>query len=299
MKSNNRILGIIFFCLLALLIAKKTILKPTQRSFKQELTSFDAEAIDKVTIQLENQPETVLTKANGQWSASNGTLNIPAKEGSVSGLLRELANIKTKQLVSRNTEKWNEYEVDETKGRQIDIYSGGKKITGLTIGRFNFNQQTRSGISYARLSDEDDIYALDGFLSMTATKDFNSFRDGSLMKLDPAAIEKITVSNGEQMTTLSKTLEGQWLSNDLPVDSTITANYISALCSLSGKKFNDDFSAATAQKIKTLSLGDATIEAYLNPAGGFVLKSNKNDAYFNSDSLGIFKKAFLDFDNLK
>lgn len=295
---NNKTLGLIFFVLLGLLIAKKTILKPTSRSFKQELTSFDSAAVDKVTIQIEGSPQTTLTKNGEQWEATNGVLTIPAKEGSVASLLSELSSIKTKQLVSRSAEKWTEYEVDEAKGKRIDLYAGGKKLVGLNIGRFNFNQQTRSGVSYARLSDEDDIYAIDGFLSMSAAKDFNSFRNNQLLSLDPSQLESISLESEGAVKTLSKAIDGGWLKNQATIDSTAVAKYIAGLNTLNGSKYNDRFSEAGATALKTLRVGDATVTAYPNPTGGFVMKSSQNDAYFDTDSTGIFKKAFLDLEEM-
>ncbi len=294
---NNKTLGLIFFVLLGLLIAKKTILKPTNRSFKQELTSFDSAAVDKVTIQLEGAPMTTLTKKGEQWEASNGSITVPAKEGSISGFLTELSNIKTKQLVSRSADKWLEYEVDERKGKRIDLYAGGKKLAGLNIGRFNFNQQTRSGLSYARLSDENDIYAIDGFLAMSAAKDFNSFRNNQLFNIEARNIEAVTLETEAGVQSLSKAIDGGWLKNQTGVDSTAAARYVTSLSSLTGAKFNDNFSVSGAA-LKTLKMGSATLAAYANPAGGFTLKSSQNDAYFDSDSTGIFKKAFLDWEEL-
>ena len=295
---NNKTLGLIFFVLLGLLIAKKTILKPTNRSFKQELTAFDSAAVDKVTIQLEGAALTTLTRKGEQWEASNGSITVPAKEGSIDGFLSELSNIKTKQLVSRSADKWSEYEVDEAKGKRIHLYAGSKKLAGLNIGRFNFNQQTRSGLSYVRLSDEDDIYAIDGFLAMSAAKDFNSFRNNKLLDIETNTIETVTLEAAGAVQSLSKAIDGGWLKDQTGIDSTAAVRYINGLNALSGTKFNDNFSGSGAMPLKTLRVGDATLTAYANPAGGFTLKSSQNEAYFDSDSTGVFKKAFLDLEVL-
>lgn len=295
---NNKILGLIFFALLGLLIAKKTILKPKARSFKQALTSYDAETVDKVTIQIGKAAMTTLTKDNGQWSASDGTRTVKAKEGSITSLITELSNMKTKQLVSRNAEKWGEYEVDDDKAKKIVLYSGGKKVNSLHVGRFNFNQQTRSGISYARSSDEDEIYALDGFIAMSVAKDFNSFRETGMMGMDKEAIETVALSSeaGERM--MSRGLDGGWLMDGVAIDSTKALGYINALVNLTGSEFREDFSEGTAMLHKTLTAGGATIKCFLDDAGKFVLKSSQNDAYFSSDSTGIYKRAVLDFEAL-
>ncbi len=298
MKLNNTILGIIFFVLLGLFIARKTIFQPTQRSFKQELTAYDSANIDKVTVQVAGATTTILEKKGDIWQASNGQQTVTAKTSSVDNLIKELSNLKTKQLVSRNPEKWTTYEVDDSKGKIINLYANNKKVAGLHIGRFNFNQQTRSGVSYARLSDEDEIYAIDGFVSMSAAKDFNSFRETKLLTFDLNNIQTVEINADGQSQSLSKSIDGQWVKNQTAIDSTTASRYLTTLSNLNGREFNDIFNPSTAQKIKTLSIGQGTVEAYQDTDGRFILKSNENPAYFKSDSTGIFKQVFLDFDAL-
>ncbi len=49
----------------------------------------------------------------------------------------------------------------------------------------------------------------------------------------------------------------------------------------------------------TKSYGSQKAGDNQDPTGSFVIKSNQNDAYFNSDSTGLFRKLVLDFKELK
>jgi len=296
--KNNKTLVIIFFALLGLLIAKKTILKPTTRSFKQALTSYDADKVDKLTIQVENAAMTTVYKEGGVWKATDGSRTVDAKESTVKAVVNELASLKTKQLVSRNSEKWVDYEVDDTKAKRIKIYSAGKEAAALHVGRFNFNQQTRAGTSYARLSSEDDIYAIDGFLAMSVAKDFNSFRETKLAEIQLSGIKQVSLEKGESTTSLSRSIDGGWLKQGMTIDSSSVAAYLTALNNINGTKFNDDFVEASSSASQTLKVGDLTISAYDKSDGGFIIKSNHNPAYFESDSTGVFNKIFIDFEAL-
>ncbi len=288
---NNKVLSIIFFGLLALLIARKTILKPNTKSFRESLSNFDSATIDKLTIQIGDAQTTTLTKSGDQWQMTDGTRTMDAKSSSVSSLITELSTLKTKQLVSKSADKWGEYEVDDM-AKKIAVYSGGKKVTALHIGRFNFNQQTRAGVSYARLSDEDEIYSLDGFLAMSAAKNFDSFRETKLVTSSQEQIQSVRLSTdlGQQLE-LAKSIDGDWVINDTVIDSTAASRYISGLTNLNGSVFEDGFSPSGTPS--TITAGELQIQAY-HTGSDFVIKSNQNPAYFRSDSSGIYKRMITD-----
>jgi len=155
MKLSNKILGIVFFVLLALWLGKKTILKPATRSFKEVLTSFEAASIDKVTLQKAGAPLISLQKKGDDgWEVSSDNRTLSAREDAITGLIQELSNLKTKLLVSRNTEKWKDYEVDDATAKVIELFSGSEKKASLYVGKLNFNQQMRTAESYIRLAEE-------------------------------------------------------------------------------------------------------------------------------------------------
>ena len=295
---NNKLLAIVFFALLGLLVAKKTILKPKTKSFKTELTNFNVDEIDKVTVQIGSEPMTTLSKSGDSWTVSDGIRDLDAKVTTVEGLIQDMSNVKTKQLVSRNSEKWADYEVDDALGKKVVLYSNGKKVVGLHVGRFNFNQQTRSGVSYARSSDEDDIYSLEGFLAMSVGKDFNSFRETNMMNFDQTEVQEVVLDTGGKQTSLSKDLDGGWVVDGIAIDSSSAARYISGLTNLNGRDFVDGFSETNATIHSTLTTTDNIVTTY-STSDGFVIKSNKNPAYFASDSSGVFKRLITDFLDLK
>jgi hypothetical protein len=298
-NRDNLILGGIFLFLLVFYILQKTVFKPDTRSFREELTNFDPESIDR--IRYERNGEVIdLEKTHSGWTAANDQLSVPAREGSVDNLVRTLSELKTKQLVSRSPEKWAEYELDDANARIWRFYSGEKAISQLFIGRFDYDQQTQSSVSYARLDGENDIYAIDGFVSMTASRDFNSFRENKLFEFNATDIQSIKMITGDLEETVQHSLDGQWVFDGAALDSTRVADYLNRLSGLSGTEFNDEFLPGTGfGVVQSLHLNDTLrLDAYLSPSGGFVMTSSQNDAYFNSDSTGIFRQAFLDLENL-
>jgi hypothetical protein len=298
-RRDNIILGGIFLFLLVFYILQKTVFKPDPRSFRAELTAFDPGLIDRVQYSHDDQTME-MTKTEKGWLISQNELQLKAKQGELENLLEVLSAVKTKQLVSRNPEKWIEYEVDNNNARKYQLFSGEQLVSALHIGKFTFDQQRQSGTSFARLSDENETYSIEGFLSMIASRNFNSFRENRLLQFESSAIDQIKLISGDLEELVDKSIDGQWIYNGTPLDSALISNYFRNLSNLMGQQFNDDFIPGNGFGIiQSISLGDdITVDNYLNPEGGFVLKSNQNDAFFNSDSSGIFKQIFTDFEDI-
>lgn len=298
-NRDNLILGGIFLFLLVFYVLQKTVFKPSERSFREQLTQFDPESVDRMEYE-RNGNLIEFTKTDKGWFVASGEKKVKARQESIEPMIKALAELQTKQLVSRNPEKWSEYELDDTQARIYRIYSGDDELAGLHIGRFDFDQQGQTATSYARLTQEDDIYAIDGFVSMTVSRDFNAFRENRLLNFNTQDIQSIELISGDLEESLEKSIDGQWVFNSTTIDSTQMAGYLNRLSNLRGSDFNDDFMPGTGfGVIQSLQLNDTLkLDTYLNPSGGFVLTSTQNDAYFNSDSTGVYKQVFLDLEEM-
>jgi len=182
---------------------------------------------------------------------------------------------------------------------------GGKTLADLIIGRFAFNQATRSGTSYIRKSGQDDVHAIDGFLSMNFSRDFDSFRDKSLATLTPADVKNLKLESRNDMRSVSidKNAEGKWISDGMTLDSATVANYLSGLRFLNGTTFDDHFTPQGKDPVYTL---DVSTNTQLEPlqitcfggdgASPFVFHSSHNpDAYFASDSSQLYQTVIRSF----
>lgn len=294
MNWNNKILAIVFFVLLGIWILKNFVSQPKTRSFRATLVQVDTSMVNKIMLYPKgNEGEYIQLSKNGsEWKASNGTLDVPAESARVGSLLGQLVSVPTKQLITKSAEKHADYEVNEEKGKIIELYQGEELVNKLIFGRFNFNQNTRTGTSYARLADEDDVYALDGFMSMSFDTDFNSFRNKKLMSLSIAEIKGL-VYNGNPIIPAES---GMWNYSELEIDSLAMANYLNGLSSPTGTNFSDAF-IPSSEPDKSLQItadnriGPITIQAFAEN-DKFIIKSSENDAFFESDSVGIFNTIF-------
>lgn len=294
---NNKKLWIIFAVLLGLFLLSKLFTKQNVRSFTTDIIQVDADKVDKVVFHLPEGTDFHLSKNGENWMVSDDKVTADALASVVNSLMSNLNQIKAERPVAKSKDKWESYEVDEAKGKRIELFSGPKKLEDLVIGRFNFNQQARSAKSYIRRSNDDNVYAIDGFLSMSISQSMDSFRDKKVIDLASTELTAISLESESGTTSLRK--ENLWIDQDGNVkDSTAMVNFVNKLTKVNGVSFYNA-TPNTSDSIKKLMLsggnGQSTVVSCFQENGDFIIHSSQNpNAYFSSDSTGIFKTLFLD-----
>lgn len=305
MKMNNRILAIVFFVLLALFLFQKFVNKPKQRSFRDTIVEIDTLKIDKLKLINKGNPAITLQKENGNWEMVTDEGSFDVKNASVFPFLQALSGLEAGQLVSRSSDKWEDYELTDETASILEAYKGGKKMAELYVGRFSFDQASRTAKSYVRRGDEEDIYSVDGFLSMSFDRKPDDFRNKDLfnnMSID--SIQSIRLNGADRDDNLEKGIAGEWIDDEGQLaDSAAVATYLQKLSQLRGSKFytSTDNSLQQIARMELVDRNDAAayimgIYSRSDTSGQFVIRNERNVLQsFESDSSGIFQQAYLDF----
>ena len=276
--------------------------KERSSSYRDELVSIDTLNISKMIVTTKSYPgkDIVLIKNNDNWyiRLKEGK-NVPADNGEVKRAIDVLLQVKTRRLAANDPSKFSEFRVD-TSGTRVQVFEGDKKTLDLIIGKFSF-QNKREFYTYVRLADENEVYTTDAFLGPSFEKDFNRWRDQTIVRSDPDSITNIAwIYPADSSFTLGKTLMKKWLVNGEPSDSTEVKNFLSTLRNVYSDKFADDISAKTIGS-KTLKMvithsnsKKIEINAYQHPTHGWVINTSLNpESYFVSDDQGVLKKLFV------
>lgn len=303
---NNKNLLIIFISLLAIYGLSQVFSSKKDRSFKTELIEIDSTTVTAITINPKgpDNPEFNLTREENGWIASRGNINTIATTAAINALLSNLQQIKTQRVAAKSTEKWPDYEVEEGQGIRIKVYQGEKLMEDFIVGRFSFNQQNRSATSFIRISDQEEVYAVDGFMAMTLGQGFDAYRNKTMLKIDPqVAITEFAFEEKDTSYNFAQ-INGQWLlNNEIAIDSAKITAYLADLSNLTGAGFADDFDDLQADSLQFKRLtakGNNLLEPIVitcyrdsTREKPFVLQSNYNEeAYFESDSAGIYQRIF-------
>ncbi len=301
---NNKILAIIFIGLLVIYAATKIFQGNEDTSFDPIFVSIDTSQVTKITVAPKSPGDPyTLERSNGRWQVQQGAISNVAGATSVQSMLRSIAQIEIQRLVSRSREKWMDYEVDETNGLRISVQAGDKVVADFIVGRFNFNQQTRSATSYVRKVSEDDIFALDGFLSMSLNQGFDAMRDKTLLKFEPTTLQSIQLQEGPGRHTLSMN-NSIWVdASGRAIDSSGIVSYISTVSDIVGSNVEETSELNTFEKVGALSYsfesGEASVVDIYRDSSDYIIRSNVgNQLVFRSDSLGVAKRIWLDLKDL-
>jgi len=304
---NNKKLLYILIVLGLIFLLTQLFNQKKERSFKSELVAVDTALVTKIILhpQAEGHHEIILEKTGQGWTAQQGDLKVSVAQGTLDGILRELMSIKVKSIVTQSKDRWKEYEVEDSTGSRVEVYLGNKKSFDFYSGKFGFNQQANNMISYLRMAGEPQVYAVDGFQSMSFNPSFSNFRDKSLVQIQPADISQLKLNQSGTTQLLSK-INQVWNIDGKPVsDSAAVEEYIQGIANISGTQIIDGFTPgpSTSHELD-LTTGNKTISVRIFPSGDslkpFIIHSSSNpDNYFKEDSTGAFNAMITGWKSLQ
>ncbi len=316
-KLKPKHLLIIFVVLLGIvLISLPGKNNKKNRSFKSNLTEFDTAEVTSLSIFPKSEEEIIsLEKKNGKWLVTdqNGTYNADANQ--VKNMLVTISSLKAKRLAAKGKEKWKEFEVTDSLGTRVKVLKEKKTLADIYIGKFSYKQPPQNGNpymqrqqgtmeSFVRLAKEKDIYAVDGFLSMTFNRSASQFRDRTISNIDKNKIDRISFSQPNDNFDLIKR-DSTWMLDGLNADSTSIANYISSISNLRSGNFLSENSKplGTPSHTVTIEVENRTapvkISGYYTDSLNIAIESSENPgSYFDGTKSELFSKIFKTKDRM-
>ena len=307
MKINNKTLGIAFAALLLIYVLTKLLGGNKERSFDPQILSIDTTQVTKLMVDPANdEAPFTLERTGSGWGLTKGGKNYGATATSVNSLMGNLINVKADRVVSKNPERHRDYSVDDTTGTRIEVFGGNKKLADVVVGRFNFNQATRSGISYIRLKDQPSVFSVDGFLSMSLSQGADNYRNKQITSVNSEDITRISLDATGVQRSYQKTGTVWQDESGNPIDSAKMVSYLNNIRSVMGVTFADDPSSQVGDKLNTLRIegnnmsGPLEVNIYSaqDTSQQFVVHSSANtEGYFYSDSSGVYQRLVTSFDD--
>lgn len=304
---NNKKLLYILIALGLIFLLTQLFNQKKERSFKSELVAVDTSSVTRLILNphSEGQKEIILERVGQQWTAEQGGLKVPAAGGAVESILRELVSIKVKSIATQSKDRWKEYEIEDSTGSRVQAFSGNKKLIDFYSGKFGFNPQANSMISYIRINGEPQVYSVDGFQSMSFNPVFSNFRDKSLLQIKENEVTQIKMNQGGAVQILNKTNQRWSLDGNLIADTLAVPGYLQGIQNLSGTDIVDGYTpgvAATQEFELTTDQKSITLKVF--PSGDslkpFIFHSSSNpNVYFKGDSTGVFQSLISGWKSLQ
>ncbi len=312
-KLNYKIL-LIAVVILATIIVIINLKEGEDRTFRSKVLNIEPDAITELRIYDPQSQEEITLIKNGEdaWTLMVGDNEYIGDKGAIKNVLNMMNNMQTESIITRNENKYEEFEVSEETGIKVKIFQDGDMTDELIIGKFTYqideqiksnsrvsNQQNTKLTSYVRPVEEKNVYAINGFLKMNFTNAKAIFRMKNIMEQNHESYRKLAYNYPGKEYILEKH-DIKWMLNNQPVDSAATEKYIRSLAMLRNSSFIDtvDISGIKpTHKLKVEGTGftPVIVEAYpsQDTTIGYYITSTINPGSIWNGSTGkLFEKIF-------
>ena len=233
-KINLKIAGLIFLALLILVILTEIGgSKKGERSFKSELVNFNNAEVTRILLHpnSQNGKSLTLNKENDVWMVTDGEKSYKADQNNVTSMLNSINKLTAESLISSSKEKWSTYEVNDSLGSKVKVFSDKKVLADLIVGKIKFAQPQKIS-TYIRLADEKQTYSVNGFLSMTFNRDMNQLRDKTILNAKINELVKLEFNYPADSSFTLSNRNDQWYLNNQLADSAAVKQYFKNIHSI-------------------------------------------------------------------
>jgi hypothetical protein len=300
-KLSIKTLGITFLVLLAV-VAVFLIYdsRHGDASFRENIVSIDTANVTSISIfpKSFNHKEVRIFKLGGAWKVNlldNKTVDVPYPK--IQDLLSQLTSIKSLSVAAQNPGKWREFQVD-TSGTRVKVFEGNNNTLEMTIGKFTY-QQPNSMNTYIRISGDDNVYSVSGFLDFSFNHNPDYFRDDNVIKDDYSNWNKLTFTYPADSSYQLIKINNNWEINGKDVDSAKIVNYLTSISNLSIPNFIDNppqslFNHAEyTLTIQSNALGIINVFAFEDSTKLAVTSSLHRGTYFDGKKADAWKRIFI------
>lgn len=311
-KLNLKTLIIILLVLIGIYFIS-TLSGDKDRSFKITLVEVDTTKVTDIHIVSQNLDIRLQRTGEHVWELNSETNNYPADNNVVNTILAQFVSMRPERVAATSPERWSDYEVDDEKAIKVTLKGGNKTMADLYIGKFSFSQPPQSAMqnqmqqqrgkmtSFVRPADEDNVYAIDGFLKMAYQDNVNAYRVKKLVQVNKNDITNLEFNYPDRRIALNKQ-DNQWLINGQPADSAKTAKYINSIFRLSSSNFVDPSTPKTGEASHRLTITGnnfSPIELRAFPTSDtainrIITSSINPDAEFDGSKASLYEKVFVD-----
>jgi len=312
-RFDNRRLFIVLAGLLLVLVLTVIFKIPKERStLKGSLVEIDTAEVTKIIIvpKISAGKPFEFARENDRWTVRQDNIIATPMKGAVGSIFMEMLAIKPQSLAARGKSLFAEYELTDSLGTRIKfLNSKGKTLADIIMGKFTYKQVDNPygggyggnnivGTSFVRLSQDDNIYAVDGFLAFSFAGGFNDWRDKSFLKCKKEDVTKVSFTLPADSSYTLVLKDSTWFAGSQRSDSAKTSNYLNSIGLIDGQDFADGFKPASMPEYQMIIEGNNLLNVTIKCFKGegpdnYILNSSQNpDIYFTCKRSGIFDQLF-------
>ena len=172
----------------------------------RDLMSFKMDDARKLSVTRDNG-QTVELELNGEKWKMTKPSPYPADDIQVRQALSTIINAKAADFVADAPASVTQYGLEKPHLTATVVLKNGEQQS-LLFG-FKQNEPGKSGI-FVRRGERAPVYAVPGYVMSALDKSWLDYRDRSVFRFDPAAVESVKVKNSNGDFTLKRGPSGKW-----------------------------------------------------------------------------------------
>ncbi len=278
--------------------------KRGENTFKTAIIpKIDTNKLDGMIIfsKQNKQKPYVFTRKGKYWYVMQGDIGSRAEPRSASYTVSQLEQISPDRLGTNDPKDWKDFNVNDSLGTRVVLLYDKDTVLDVIVGRFSYIPQQKQAISYMRISGQNEVYAIPGFLSMNLANEFDNWRDRKEMPAEVTTWNKLTfIYPGDSGFVIKKDSTKKWVFGDGTYPDSATA--VKVIREVSEQNYGTfvnkfDSNGKTPLffvKVEGKDFSPAIIKAFpADTTNGYVINSSLNPgAFFSGKKGGMFNKLF-------
>ncbi len=283
-KLNTKTLLIALIVLLAIVIgAYLNDQRKGERTFRASLVKTDSEAIDKILLlpMREKQKEMEFKRNGGNWTVSQNGISYPGDNSTILEMINMMNPLKPESVVSSNPKHFKDFDIEDSTATRVKLIQGANVVVDLLIGKLEMSSGYNVN-SYVRLTNDKVVYSVAGYLSMSANRDLDAYRNHKVVEGNKSDWSKLEFTYpADSSFILEKQSEGKWHIGTVDVDAAEVDRFLDPLQHLNHTKFAPTLPPSKPNyhlKITGSKLADPVeISGYVNGSENMIISSSLNN----------------------
>lgn len=290
-QFNNKVLIIVLALLAGIFILSKVFRSPKRESnLSNAFASIDTSRVTEIRITKPHQTFK-LVRSNYRWSVHQENKTASAQQSHIKSLLGSIVNVTAQKLVTRNQEKWNDYNVSDSTGMQVVILENGNTSAHWIVGK-------QGSSSYMRESGEDNVYAVAGSIHEDLSREYNDWRDKTFIRINKDNVSSISFHYPADSSFTLEKKESGWMAGAEKADSASVDRYLNRFASKNLSSFEDDFTPAgraadVSIEFKNKDHTSFTVQAWKQDSVWILTSSYQEGVFFSSVASSIAEDLFV------
>lgn len=173
---------------------------PSRVQEPEPVVKIDTSEVDYVHIKNEDGDVT-LKRIGGNWRVSE-PFSYPANPSYANTLMEKIAEMDYESFITRNKDKYLDYEVDDSSGAFVEVGKEGGDIEKFYCGK---PSKTYTH-TYIRKLDSGEVWLVSGTPRSSFTRKPKDWRDKKILDLDKTLIERVLLHFPDETVELSRSI---------------------------------------------------------------------------------------------